>query len=554
MKKRLLAVVLAATMVMGSLAACNSSSNKETDPTEKATEKATEATEKATEAATGETEAGGTYPLQTDVTLSYWADLNTSVSPNYASLGETPFGQGWMENTGVDIEFLHPPSGMAAENFSLMIADGDLPDLIEHPWLTNYPGGPQKAIDDGIIVPLNDIIDQYAPNLKAYLEANPHIDKLVKTDEGNYYAFPFIRGDVGLLNTIGLMVRKDWLDELGLEVPTTIDEWHTVLTAFKDKGVASPFVFEYTMGSLLAANPFMYAYDTNREFFVDANDMIRFGPMEPGYRDYLETFAKWYAEGLIDADIATQGLDQVSAKMTSDDAGASIGWAGSRLGVWTNSAISTNPDFELVPAPVPALTAGGKAEMGPIESQYPAQAAVAITTACKDIEVAARLLDWAYGEEGHLYFNFGTEGVSYDMVNGYPTYREEVLEHPDGWPRAQSLAANIRGNYNGPFVQDLRYLEQFYSLPAQEDSIGIWGDHNGVAYRLPSITPTSEESSEFAMIMNEINTYRDEMTIRFILGTESFDNYDKFIETMETMGIERAVEIQNGAYARYKDR
>jgi ABC-type sugar transport system, periplasmic component len=550
-KRKLLAAVLAATMVIGSLTACTGGSETTEKKTESTTEKGT--TEKATSDST-ETGSDAVYPLQGGSTITYWADLNTSVSPNYASLSETPFGQGLMENTGVTIDFLHPPSGMASENFSLMIADGDLPDVIEYAWLNDYPGGPQKAIDDGIIVPLNDIMDEYAPNLKAYLEANPHIDKLVKTDEGNYYAFPFIRGDIGLLNTIGLMVRQDWLDELGLEVPTTIDEWHTVLTAFKDKGVASPFVFEYTMLALQSSNPFMYAYGTNREFFIGSDELVHFGPMEPGYKEYLATFAQWYAEGLIDADIATQGLDQVSAKMTSDTAGASIGWAGSRLGVWTNSALATNPDFELVPAPVPTLTKGGRAEMGPIESQYPAQAAVAITTSCKDVETAARLLDWAYSEEGHLYYNFGVEGVSYDMVDGYPAYKEEVLNHPDGWPRAQSLAANIRGNYNGPFVQDVRYLEQFLSLPAQKDSINIWGDHNGVAYRLPSITPTSEESSEFAMIMNEINTYRDEMTIRFILGTESLDNYDNFIKTLETMGIERAIEIQNAAYTRYKAR
>ena len=79
---------------------------------------------------------------------------------------------------------------------------------------------------------------------------------------------------------------------------------------------------------------------------------------------------------------------------------------------------------------------------------------VAITTSCKDVETAARLLDYAYSEEGHMLFNFGVEGESYTMVDGYPTYTDKILNNPEGWPLAQSLAAYIRGNYNGPFVQD----------------------------------------------------------------------------------------------------
>ena len=67
---------------------------------------------------------------------------------------------------------------------------------------------------------------------------------MIKTDDGHYYVFPFVRGDEALCHTIGPMLREDWLEELGLEVPTTIDEWHTVLTAFKEKkGASAPFTW-----------------------------------------------------------------------------------------------------------------------------------------------------------------------------------------------------------------------------------------------------------------------------------------------------------------------
>ena len=413
MKKRKCALLMAAAMAATSLAGCGGSGGSQTAETTKAPE----TTAAGETAGTVETSAEFTYPMAAGDKLQYWCELTTTVSANYANLGDTPFGQGWQKNTGVEIEFLHPPTGQQKEQFSLILADGNLPDLMEYNWTVDYPGGPEKAIKDGVIIPLNDVIDQYCPNLKKYLEENPDIDRMIKTDEGHYYVFPFIRGDENLMNTIGLMVRKDWLDELGMEVPTTIDEWHDVLTAFKNaKGCTAPYSFEYTNNQYLGADPFVAAFGVNRSFYLGSDGKVHFGATEPGFKDYLATMQQWYSEGLIDPDLATLKNDQVSAKMTNGQAGASMGQAGSRMGTWTTAARTTIPEFTLVPAPVPTLVKGEKAEMGYIENPFSGRASVAITTSCKDVERAARLMDWAYGEEGHMYFNFGTEGESYTMV------------------------------------------------------------------------------------------------------------------------------------------
>lgn len=556
MKKKSLSLLLAAAMAAGTLAGCGNA--KPAAETGTAGAGAAETTAGGSAAAgTEASEPAGefSYPMAEGGKLQYWCDLTTTVSANYANLGESPFGKGWMERTGVDIQFLHPPTGQLKEQFSLILADGNLPDLMEYNWVTDYPGGPEKAIRDGVINPLNDIINQYCPNLKAYLEANPEIDRMVKTDDGNYYAFPFIRGDERLMNTIGLMLREDWLQELGLEVPTTMDEWHTVLTAFKEKkGAAAPYTFEYTNGQYLTSDPFAYAYGTNRSFYVASDGTVHFGAAEEGYKEFLNTMAQWYAEGLIDPDIATLKNDQVSAKMTNGVSGASMGQAGSRMGTWTAAAQATTPAFKLVAAPPPSLVKGEKAEFGQVENAYSGRASVAITTSCKDVERAARLMDYAYGEEGHMYFNFGIEGESYTMVDGYPTYTDTILNNPDGLPVSQAMSAYIRGNYNGPFVQDVRYLEQYYTLEEQKETPVVWGDSNGKAHLIPPITPTSEESKEFSTIMNEINTYRDEMTLKFMFGTESLDNFDTYVKNMENMGLKRALEIQNAALDRYNAR
>ncbi|MCI5556793.1 extracellular solute-binding protein [bacterium] len=546
MKKsnKVLALLTAVSLSAGLLAGCGgsaSSASSSAAGSSTAADSANAATEEFS------------YPMS-GKELTYWCELNTNVSANYTNMGDTPFGQGLMERTGVTITYLHPPTGQLNEQFNLILADGDLPDIMEYTW-QSYPGGPQKAIEDGNILALNDIIDQYCPNLKAYLEAHPDVDRQCKTDEGNYYMFPFVRGDDSLRVSTGLMIRQDWLNDLGLEMPTTIDEWHDVLTAFKtEKDATAPFAFEYTTPSLRNNWPFMSAYNTTAEFYVGDDGKIHYGPAEENYKEFLATMNQWYKEGLLDPDMPTAQLDQVSAKMTSGASGASLGWIGSRMGVRTTAAKETDPNYDLEAAPVPTLNKGETAKMGPMDNVVVNNGGAAITTRCKDIEAAARLLDWAYSDEGHMYYNFGTEGESYTMENGEPVYTDLILNNPDGLPIAQAMSGYIRGNYNGPFVQDVRYAQQYYTMDCQKKAQATWTVPEASEHVLPPITPSSGESEEFSAIMNEINTYRDEMTLKFILGTESLDNFDKFVDTMNQMNLKRAIEIENSALDRYNAR
>lgn len=539
--KKFLALLLTAVMCVSLLASCSADNSAESAaPTNNG----------------GEPQQSGpfTYPMSGDHSITYWCTFNELMSHSYTDMNASPFGQGLIERTGVNITFQHPPTGGGDEQFSLIMADGDLPDVMEYHW-QDYPGGPEKAIEDGNIYALNDIIDQYCPNLKAYLESRPDVDRQCKTDNGNYYMFPFIRGDKELQVTQGLMVRQDWLDELGLDIPTTIDEWHTVLTAFKEKkGATAPFCYEYTMAALTDNMPFAYAYNTKRGYYVGDDSKVHFGAAEESYKQFLTTMNQWYSEGLLDPDIATSSFDQVSAKMSNGSAGASFGWAGSRMGVWTTAAQATDPNYNLQPCPYPSLKAGTAPKMGQIENLVPNQGGVAITTSCKDVEAAARMLDWAYSDEGHMYYNFGTEGVSYTMENGEPVYTDLILNNPDGLSIGQSMVCYIRGNYNGPFVQDLRYLTQYYTMDGQKKSNATWTVDTADKYTLPPITPTPEESEEFAAIMNEISTYRDEMTIKFILGTADLSEFDDYVATLNQMGLERAIEIENAALERYNAR
>ena len=536
------ALLMVAVMAAASLAGCGQ--------TEQKPAASSEAAGSNTEVAAPEF----SYPMEGNPTVTYWMELNGNVAANWSSMEDTYFGKNLQAATGVDIEFQHPAVGQTAEQFNLMMSNAELPDIIEYSWL-GYAGGPSAAIDEEVIIPLNDVIDQYMPNFKAYLEANPEIDKMIKTDDGVYYCVPFIRGGDSLLTSMGLMLRGDWLEELGLEVPTTIEEWETVLTAFKEKkGATGAFTYQYASGGLTNNNPFAYAYGVCRQFYIGDDGKVHYGAIEDGYKEYLMTMNKWMEAGLIDVDFATLTGDQVAAKVTSGAAGASFGYCGSAMGTWTNAGKSSNPDFTLVAAPYPTTVKGATPEMGQMDNNYLGTGSAAITTSCKDVEVAARLLDYAFSEEGSLLYNFGEEGKSYTVVDGTPMYTDELLNNPNGLSIAHAMSGYIRANYNGPFVQNELYAQQYYQLDTQKEAVKLWSSTNMAKHRIPPTTPTVEESQEQAQILGEITTYRDEMTLKFILGDMSFDEWDTYVANIEKMGIDRVLEIQNAALDRYNAR
>lgn len=495
------------------------------------------------------------YPMQTDVTLSYWVGLNPNTASVAENLGKTRYGEELQKQTGVSINFIHPPIGQESEQFNIILSSGNLPDIVEADWL-NFTGGPKKAVDEKLIINLNDVIDDYAPNLKKYLSERPEIDKSVKAnnDDGTfYYVFPFIREDPLLKTNQGLVLRKDWLDELGLEIPETIDEWHNVLTLFKEKkGSLAPLSFAYgtDIPPVLVNGIFTGAYGITADWFVEDGKVI-YGPADERYKKFLTLFSQWYKEGLIDPNIASVDQTMLDTKIINNTTGASYGWGGSWLGKWIPALKQQNPGYDLIAAPSPVMNKGDKPEFGQLDQSYPGGFSAAITTSCKNVEIAARFLDYNYSEAGHILQNFGIEGESYNMVNGYPTYTDIIMNNPDGLSIGSAMGIYIRGNQGGPFVQAKEYVEQYYTLSEQKNALKVWSDTNMSSHKLPTMSIPADENSELSNIMNNVKTYVSEKTVKFIMGTESLDNFDTYLKKINSFNLDRAVEIYQNAYDLY---
>jgi putative aldouronate transport system substrate-binding protein len=487
------------------------------------------------------------YPLKTDATLKYWVSFTPAASINVKNMSELPYYKELEKKTGVKIEFIHPTSN---EQFNLMLASGDLPDVIEYNWY-GFAGGPEKAIGDGHIIKLNDAFSKYSPNLTKYLKANPEVDKMVKTDNSSYYVYPFIRGDETLMVYQGPMVRKDWLDELGLKAPTTIDEWENVLKQFKDKkGATAPLSFAPGLGSTSAS--FVGAYGVREGLYIE-NGKVKFGQTEAGYKQFLTLFRRWYSEGLLDKNFATVDGKAHTANILDGKTGGTIGNNGGGLGAWTTTGRQKDPKFTLVATPYPTLKTGETPKHGQWDLAFHNVGMVGITSKCKNVEIAARWLDYGYSDEGRMLFNFGVEGESYKMVNGYPTYTETVTKNPAGASMGDMMQKYTRTGF-GPTIQDKRYMEQFAALPEQKEALKIWAKTDAAKHILPRLTLTPEESSEAASIINDVNTYVNEMKLKFIMGAEPIENFDKFVEQIKKLGMEKYLGLYQKALDRYSKR
>lgn len=510
--------------------------------------------------ASGTSGAGGavTYPLSSDKALTYWVNLNGNVSPNYKSLGDTPYAKELEKETGVKIEYKHPASGQATTEFNLMVSSGTLPDMIEYNWWNGFPGGPDAAINNNIILKLNKYITADAPDLAKLLKSKSSVDKQIKSDSGNYYVFPSLTTDPTMSTTYGLAIRGDWLKELGLSTPETIDDWHTVLTQFKTKkGASLPFTYDGASSTFrpFESGLFIGAFGVTKGFYLE-NGKVKFGPGEAGYKEWLTTMAQWYKEGLIDNNFATNDSKAKDADVLNGKTGALPVYPGSDLGKYIPALQKQSADATLVPVQSPVLKKGEKAQFSALVNSFNGGNGVAITTSCKDPDLAAKFLNYGYSAKGSLLYNFGVPGVSYNLsASNYPQMTDEVLKNPKGLSIGQAWASYARGVYVGPYDQSKDYIDQYYVLQQQKDALSVWSNTDMAKHLLPPITPTSDESSQLAKYMTDINTFVNEYTLQAIMGVQSLSDYDKtFTAKLKSLNVDKAIAIDQAAYDRYNKR
>jgi ABC-type sugar transport system, periplasmic component len=540
------ALLLAIVLTFGAVAtACSKSSNN------------SNSSASGTPSQSGEAQSSGGASAA-PVNLKVWHPLNPNAQAVVQSLSDVEMVQEWEKKTNVKFKFEHPTgtSADAQQQFGVMIASGEYPDVII--WnMGNFQGGPAKLFQDGTIIKLNELIDQHAPNLKKILDENPLIAKQIKSDNGDIYVFPNLKvGDHGKYKTFsGQMIRKDWLDELGLAMPETIDEWENVLRTIKEKKGIFPYTSEKTtlLGSKDSMD-FLGAYGIGKDFYLDGSKVL-YGPQQPAFKDYLTRMQQWYKDGLIDPDYASNDNSAKEAKMTSGKAAATFGYIGGSLGAWLPALQESNPSAMLAGVQYPVLNKGDEPRFTETGWDYSNTGAL-ISSTNKNPAETVKALDYLFSEEGAMLKNFGIEGKTYTLVDGQPKYTDLIMANPDKLPIGQAMGKHFIANYPFPGPDDDRYNDQYYALDAQKEAVKVFAQFagNAASVLIPPIAMTPDEASEYAKIMTDVNTYREEVVTKIIMGSSQIDSFDKALEQFKKMGIDRAIEIQQAAFDRFQQR
>ena len=460
------------------------------------------------------------------------------------------------ENTGVNVKFIHPVVGQENEQFNVLIASGDLPDIIENDWNSRYSGGVEKAITDGIIIPIDEYFDTKAPNYKKVLDENPELSKSTFSTDGKQLLFHVLKEDYKMNTYIGPQIRKDWLDKLNLEVPTTIDEWYTVLKAFKEKdpngnGEADevPLADDKTM----FFRHFAAAFGCLKgEFYENANGEFVYGSIEPEFKDFITEMNKWYQEGLLDNEFASSTRKNIDAKITTDISGAFIGYLGSQMGNYL-AAKAEDENFDLIGTPWP---------VGPAGKAYCALPSVvrlvtygygsAITKDCKNIDAAIKFLDYCYSDEAYMLQNWGVEGVTYTKEGDSYQYTDLIVNNPEGKDPIQAMSPYAAPAYGGTKMLGAEpYMSFMYNLQQQKDAANLWAEGDN-SLLIPSYAYTAEESKQISDIIADINTYEEEMFTKMIIGVVPISEFDTYVQKIKNMGIDDVIKLKKQAYDRYK--
>lgn len=447
-----------------------------------------------------------------------------------------------VRRTNIEFDWELAPTSSEKEKFNLMMSTSDIPDIIffGDTSLTPYA-------EAGLFEPLTALINEHAPNLKKHLIEDPEVRRSITFDDGEIYYV--VRTSTALVGG-GFMIREDWLNKLNLPMPVTIDEWYDTMVAFKngkinDYEVIWPFTGRWKIDGI---KNFMNAWGIDFYWFIDDNGEVKCGVYEPQAKDAVAWVRKLYTEGLLDPDIFVNNASAWEARITNEISGWTRDSRG-RADTFTVMLKQVNPDAQFIGIAPPTGPGGC---MSFDKGEKTAGRSAAIKKGSKYKVELIKFLDYGYSEEGLILHNFGVEGITYSkLTDKEVVFTDLIMKDPQG--RSPLVALMNQGmDRNIPFPYDER-LEMGYrdrgSISVIEAQMPILRDPfpEEVKY-------TEAERDELNLKWLDIETYIEEVVSKFVMGLEPMDKWDEFRDTLNRMGIEDVIKIQNDAYQRFISR
>ena len=557
-KKKLIIVMSLIFILALVFAACDNKASEPDTTTADKTSESSEATEEVTQAPTEEPSNFNMegYPIVNEkITLKAFQYELENQDIDFPNLW---FYQELEEKTNVHVEFEEVKAPDFETKLNLMFASGEYADLI-----IRGMGGAQieeYGVTQGLLLPLDDLISEYMPIYAERLPMNNAQAAIPSSDGKMYYIGALIAQDVNHQGTT--YINKTWLDDLGLEMPTTVEELTDVLRAFKTgdgngNGKADEWAlngtFEHpgkdTTQNLLNMFASFGVPENYYWMYIDEGDVVKFTGYEDGYRACLEWLAMTYDEGLLDPEALTQDSNLWGTKCNDGQVGFT--WYLRRL----NTAWSE--ETQAMYEPIVPLPAEGYEVKVSALLELP-EFGAALTSTNENVEATLRWLDAQMETETMMVAANGpiNEGGPIDpTMEIQDDGKYNILYVPEN-NGLYSIVPVICGQFFAPG----EYYSEIYQMPPHR--LDRWYDSKMYAeagvmeyksfHFLTKLSKlSSEQSTEVIKIQTELDKYMKESIVGFIRNGVTDDSWNDFIETAQNIGADRYVEIYQEAYDKY---
>ncbi len=581
MKKKILCVIFAAAFLLSISAGCGSNATSSTAAVPAESSAGTDAVSVVeapapeisaapdpleetsaldTEAPVEEPEHAISYPLEREgETITLWTTIpgnQTDILPN--GYNDHFLMDDVKEALGVNLDITSVPQVAMFDttDFDLMIASGDWPDLLN---VTGYQGGLTQAYSDEIIMELTDeMLSEYAPAYYNLLMSQTPENIRAAQTEGAYYALYGITTGEGSSASRGMVIRTDWLRELKMDLPSSIDDLTETLKAFQNEyNPKYPYFIEADADLIYMCA----AFNTNTVGYYNGGALpvyhdgeeVKVAWATDEYRGFLEWFNACYKEGIFEPSFYSTASDQAGDRYSNLING--------QIGVYEDSptSIADWKQYALEGETVEVsffpnlVDENGNNTWGEEQQIIDSRSAMSITTTCSNPELALEVLNYFFTEEGAIMANYGIEGYSFNYGDDGKVEYTELLTASE---YQLSLRA-LHGLYSWNLFPYMIYSDAMYPMYTEEvmealeimSTDGITAEH----YYPSAITLTSAESDSIITTITDIATFSQEQPLKFMVGDLAItdENWNAYVNQLYAYGLQNAIDVYQNAYDEY---
>lgn len=495
---------------------------------------------------------------------------------------EDPNQNLWMlkaiEDTGIKVEWITVPNSSRAERVQLMLASNELPDVF---WTGIERQHVQQYLDFGLFMPVEDLIEEHMPNLKRIFELRPEYKAACYAPDGHIYGFPRVEEMNGLIMTPGpVYVYQPWLDELGIAMPATLDEWVAMLYKMKEAGDLNgngtadeyPLSWDFNEGWDHVFGWVAGCYGTldvqtgpardngaqtksNHLYLRDGK--IGYSAVTEGFQKTAQLFNQFYKDGILNPDsFAPMGTGSSlhAQKLQQELPMVGVFQAWSTDG---RVPLAMQPDYVSMPR-----IQGPEGKSGYIRNfnELFSTSLGMITVACKDPVAVAKFVDYCMQPQQSVTLNWGAEGAVY-VKDDQGILRWDVDETGNIIkPKFDLEWWQLReySTIGGPNVVLSDYYDTVVEYP--RDAQRVYDDQvtGGKVELLQAYEPVSpmlwfstDEQAQINQVLPQLNNIYDATLQRWIIDGGADTEFEQFKAELEAAGLNQFLSIYQAAYDRF---